>query len=298
MLNPTFPKQECATVTTDYVAPESIVNRTIYGNESFDTGTEYRLQPAFGEELWLKLERAGLTPDVINELSILEVCAGTGFLTFHLLSRCSPKRLTVNDISASEMAAAQHLIQAHYPAATIDWVLGDIHAVTFDRKFDLIIGNSFMHHFYNVPQVLSQFHELLNPGGAFITLHEPTPMSTVVEGGKFFAWPLAVLAPGLVNNIARARYKGEPSATDLWMFEPAKLRQVALQSGFKAIDIHSWGLIRPIVVQRSGLHMSADKPQLSSRERHTFIKAVKVDAILNRFLSHRCFGSICVVCKK
>ena len=28
----------------------------------------------------------------------LEVCAGTGFLTLHLLSRCSPKSLTVNDI--------------------------------------------------------------------------------------------------------------------------------------------------------------------------------------------------------
>lgn len=298
MLNPSFPKQACATVTTPYVAPDSIVNRTIHGNEAFDSGTEYRLQPAFGEELWLKLERAGLTSDVLSELSVLEVCAGTGFLTFHLLSRCSPKSLTVNDISVSEMTAAQHLMQAHYPAAKIDWVLGDMHTVTFERKFDLIIGNSFIHHFYNVPQVLARFHDLLNPGGLFITLHEPTPMSTVVEGAKMLVWPLAVLAPGLVNNIARARYKGEPSATDLWMFEPALLKQVALQSGFKSVDVHSWGLLRPIVVQRFGLHMSADKPQLSARETHTFNKAVKIDAVLSRFLPHRCFGSICLVCRK
>jgi len=298
MLNPSFPKSACAAVTTPYVAPDSIVNRTIHGNETFDTGTEYRLQPTFGEELWLKLERAGLTSDVLNELSVLEVCAGTGFLTFHLLSRCSPTSLTVNDISASEMGAAQNLIQAYYPDATIDWVLGDMHTVTFERKFDLIIGNSFIHHFYNVPQVLSRFHDLLNPGGIFITLHEPTPMSAVVEGAKIFAWPLAVLAPGLVNKIARARYKGEPSATDLWMFEPALLKQVALQSGFKSFDVHSWGLLRPIVVQRFGLHTSADKPQLSDQETRTFIKAVKIDAMLNRFLPHRCFGSICIVRKK
>jgi ubiquinone/menaquinone biosynthesis C-methylase UbiE len=297
MLNPTFSKQACTAVTTPYVAPDNIVNRTVHGNESFDTGMEYRLQPAYGEELWLKLERAGLTPDVLNELSVLEVCAGTGFLTFHLLSRCSPKSLTVNDISASEMETAQHLMQAHYPDTTIDWVLGDMHTNTFGRKFDLIIGNSFIHHFYNVPQVLARFHELLNLGGLFITLHEPTPMSTVVEGGKIFAWPLAVVAPELVNNIARARYKGKPSATDLWMFEPALLKQVALQSGYKSVDFYSWGLLRPIVVQRKGLHLSADKPQLTAPEIQTFRKAVKIDAVLNRFLPHRCFGSICVVCK-
>ena len=298
MLNPSFPKQTCDTVTNHYVAPENIVNRTIHGNEAFDTGTEYRLQPAFGEEIWLKLQRAGLMPGVFSELSVLEVCAGSGFLTFHLLSRSSPKSLTVNDISVSEMTAAQHLIQANYPTAKIDWVLGDMHTVNFEHKFDLIIGNSFIHHFYNVPQMLARFHDLLNPGGIFITLHEPTPMSTVVEGAKILGWPLAVLAPRLVNNIARARYKGESSATDLWMFEPALLKQIALKSGFKYVDVHPWGLLRPIVVQRAGLHMSADKPQLSARELHTFNKAVKIDAVLSRFLPQRCFGSICLVCRK
>lgn len=298
MLNPSFPKSACVTVTTPYVAPESIVNRTIHGNESFDTGAETRLQPAFGEELWLKLGRAGFAPSVLNELSVLEVCAGSGFLTFHLLSKCRPKSLTVNDISASEMASSQLLMKSHYPAANIEWVLGDMHTVDFARKFDVIIGNSFIHHFYNVPQVLARFQELLNPGGVFITLHEPTPMSTVVESAKILAWPLAVCAPKLVNNIARLRYKGNPSATDLWMFEPAKLRKAALQSGFKSVDFHAWGLLRPIVVQRKGLHTSADKPQLTEAEIQTFRKAVKTDSILNRFLPKRCFGSICVVCRK
>jgi len=298
MLNPSFPKSACAVVTSTYIAPGSILNRTIHGNESFDTGTEFRLQPAFGEELWLKLERAGYNPEMLNRLSVLEVCAGTGFLTYHLLYRCTPKDLTVNDISASEMASAQHLMQAHHSKAEIDWVLGDMHTVNFERKFDLIIGNSFIHHFYNVPQILAKFNELLNPGGAFITLHEPTPMSAVVEGAKILVWPLAVLAPGLINNISRANYKGEPSATDLWMFEPAKVKQVAIQSGFKAVDVYSWGLLRPIVVQRKGLHLSAEKPRLSEPEIQTLRKAFKIDAILNRFLPSRCFGSICVVCRK
>lgn len=295
MLNISFPKSACDEVTSPYVAPQSLVNRTMHGNESFDTGTEYRLQSAYSEALWLKLERARVTPNLLNESSVLEVCAGTGFLTFHLLSRCSPKSLTVNDISALEMMSSQQLMKVHYPTTTINWALGDMHTVEFEKKFDVIIGNSFIHHFYNVPQVLARFQELLKPGGVFITLHEPTPMATVVEGGKIFAWPLAVLAPGLVNNILRARYKGAPSATDLWMFKPAKLRQVALQSGFKSVDIHSWGLFHNIVIQRKGLHLSIDKPSLNDSEIALFRRAIKMDAIINRYLPSRCFGSICAV---
>ena len=268
------------------------------GNKSLDTGTEYRLQAIFGDELWLKLERIGLTPNAIKKLSVLEVCGGTGFLTYHLLARSHPKSFAVNDISASEMEAAKCLIQAHYPFVDIDWILGDMHSAIFDRKFDLIIGNSFLHHFCNVPQALSRFHELLNPGGQFITLHEPTPMSTVVEGAKILAWPLAVLAPEFVNNIARMRYQGEPSDTDLWMFESSKLKLMGLQAGFKAVDTHPWGLLRPILVEKYGLHMSSSRPRLSEREIQIFQKAIKADSVLNRFLPIPCFGSICAVYRK
>ena len=298
MLNPSFPKSVCDTVTSPYVAPESIVNRTICGNESNNTGPETRLQAAYGEEIWMKLERAGLTASVLSELSVLEVCAGTGFLTYHLLSRCNPKTLTVNDISSSEMTAARHLISNNYPDAKIDWLLGDMHTIKFNRKFDVIIGNSFIHHFYNVPAVLARFCELLAPNGIFITLHEPTPMSTVVEGGKILAWPLAVLSPGLVSNIARARFKGSPSTTDLWMFEPKKISRVALQSGFKSVDTHFWGLFRPVVVYRHNLYTSVDRPELTESEINVFRKAVKVDSFLNKILPSRFFGSVCLVCNK
>ena len=285
-------------VTSAYVAPESIVNRTIHGNEENNTGAETRLHPIFGEEIWLKLERAGFSPSVLNGLSVLEVCAGTGFLTFHLLSRCRPKSLVVNDISASEMTAAQHLMRQSYPSAKIDWLLGDMHTINFERKFDVIIGNSFIHHFYNVPHVLARFQELLNPGGVFITLHEPTPMATVVESGKIVAWPLAVLAPEFVNNIVRERYKGSPSATDLWMFEREALFKVALQSGFKSVDVQPWGLFRPIIVHRNSLHLSSEKQKLDETELKMFRKAIRLDSIFNRILPSRCFGSMCVVCKK
>lgn len=298
MLNPSFPKSACRHIGSNYVVPDTIALRTLRGNESFDTGQEYRLQSVYGDEIWLKLARVGFAPSDFNELSVLEVCAGTGFLTYHLLAKCTPKNLTVNDISFAELEASRKLITSNYLEAAIDWVVGDMHAVEFDRKFDLIIGNSFIHHFHNVPQVLSRFHDLLTDKGVFISLHEPTPMSTVVEGAKMLAYPLGVVAPGLVNDIARARYRGEPSSTDLWMFESAKLKRVAQQVGFKSINIFPWHLLRTIVAQRDGLHLSEDKPRLSDDEVHALRKAIDRDALLNRILPERFFASFCLVCRK
>ena len=123
-------------------------------------------------------------------------------------------------------------------------------------------------------------------------------MSTIVESGKILAWPLAVLAPGFVNNLARLRHKGGPSATDLWMFESEVLRKVVVQSGFKSMDISSWGLFRPMAVSRHSLHTSVNKPTLNEYEQQLLMNSIETDAILNRFLPARCFGSMCVVCKK
>lgn len=296
MLNPTFSKAMQRTVKNAYVAPVDIVERTVQGNSEMDTGMEHRLQQAYGDENWLKLERAGLAPDVLSGKDVLEVCAGTGFLTYHLLQRCQPRRLTVNDISATELNAARALVTRTYPAAQVEWALGDMHTLEFGRRFDVIIGNSFVHHFHDVPQVLSRLSSMLSPGGVFISLHEPTPMSAVVEGGKIAVWPLAILAPKLVVDIARYRYQGSPSETDVWMFESNKIKQVARESGFRMVKTIPWGLARPILVQRRGLHLGRGKPALSPAEEESFNRAVQLDSLLNRFLPQRCFGSLTLVC--
>ena len=299
MLNPSFSKAMQNSITTPYVATEEIASLTLTGNEAFDTGgVEHRTQPVFGEEIWLKLDRAGFGPEFFQGVDVLEVCAGTGFLTYHLLQHCQPKSLTVNDISESELGLAREFITQSFSDVSIDWVLGDMHTVDFGRQFDVIIGNSFIHHFHNVPKVLVRLASMLKPGGVFISLHEPTPMSTVVEGGKVVVWPLAVVAPGFVNEIARARYKGQPSTTDLWMFEAKKITAVARRSGFSQVEAMPWGMLRAIVVQRNGLHLSDDKPVLSADEIRRFQWAIRADAWLTGFLPQRCFGSICLICHR
>ena len=139
-------------------------------------------------------------------------------------------------------------------------------------------------------------YSLLSPGGVFISLHEPSLISTVIEGAKLLAYPIALLAPGWVNDIARERYTGEPSSTDIWMFDPKKLRKVALESGFSRVDIYPWHLLRQIFVQKFNLHLSEKKQNLTDSEEYKLKSAVLIDSYANRILPIRCFGSICLVC--
>lgn len=298
MLNPTFSPAAKRRIRQTYVAPEDIAQSTVAGNEAFKTGNEYRLQKIYGDEIWGKLTRAGLGRAFFDGARVLEVCAGTGYLTYHLLARSVPAQLIVNDISETELAACRALIGSHFAQAAVSWAQGDMHTMAFEGSFDVIIGNSFLHHFHNVPAVLRRFAALLRPGGTFISLHEPTPMSTVVEGGKTLAWPLACIMPGFVNDIARARYRGEPSLTDIWMFEAPKLRRVAVAAGFREARTTPWHLARAMTVFRHGLHLSRVKPELTPVEASLLAKAIALDSQLNRVLSTRCFGSVCLVCTR
>jgi ubiquinone/menaquinone biosynthesis C-methylase UbiE len=206
--------------------------------------------------------------------------------------------LTVNDISQYEILSSQNLIGKEFPGLAVKYVEGDLHTVDFRENFDLIIGNSFLHHFYNLPLALKRFQELLKPGGKFISLHEPTPMATVVEAGKLLAYPLAVVSPGLVNEIARERHKGPSSNTDLWLFNPTELKKISLNAGFKTSVTYPWHLFRSFVSAKMKLHLSENKPKLSKIEATILSIAITVDSFVNRFIPDRFFGSVCIVCTK
>ena len=298
MLNITHPKSVYKYVTEPYCMTGSIANDIIFGNSLSDTGPEFRLQDVYGEEIWLKLNRAGFTSSMFDSLNILETCAGTGFLTYHLLQRCKPNQLTVNDISQIEIEASKKLISKLIPKSNINWILGDMHEINFEQKFDMIIGNSFLHHFHNVPKVLSRFSNLLNKGGSFVSLHEPTLLASVIESGKLIRYPFAVISPKMVNNFIRSRYKGNPDSTDIWMFEKKKLKELALNCGFTKVNIYPWNLFRPIYVAKNSLHLNKTKSELKDNEISSFKLALKLDSFLNRFLPFRFFGSLCLVCEK
>jgi ubiquinone/menaquinone biosynthesis C-methylase UbiE len=297
MLNPTFSTLASKRVLEDYIAPLDIAKSSLEANANFETGREYRLQDVYGEEIWLKLKRAGFTIEKLNNLRILEVCAGNGFLTYHLLKKITPVKYVVNDISTIELEQNKALVSENISYET-EYLLGDVHQLKADYQFDLVIGNSFLHHFHNVPRAMKSILSYLRPGGVFISLHEPTPLSPVVEGAKIYALPLGILFPSLLNNIIRRRYSGPPSSTDLWQFEEKKFKKILSQLNVSESRFYYWNLFRPIVVQKNGLHLSQEKQKLNEHEVSQFKNSISRDAELNKILPARFFGSMCIVVKK
>ena len=298
MLNPTFSTFHTNKISEDYIAPKDIAESNLTANSNFETGLEYRLQNVFGEEIWLKLERAGFTEDRFNKSSILEICAGNGFLTYHLLTNIRPIRYVINDISEIELEQNKKLIFENFSNPCIEYLQGDVHALDVSGKFDIIIGNSFLHHFHDVPKALNSIMSYLKPGGTFISLHEPTPLSPIVEGAKIFALPIGIMFPTLINNFIRMRYVGPPSETDLWMFEEKKMKKLFSKLKFANSKFYYWNLFRPIVVQKKSLHLSINKQSLSALEEKQFKNSILKDSLLNKFLPSRFFASMCIVLEK
>lgn len=298
MLNPTYPKYYKKKEVSPYHLDNSILKKNIINNTYSDTGPELRLQEVYADEIWLKLKRAGFSPEKFNTKNILEPCAGTGFLFFHLLKKCSPKSLILNDISLKELERSKKLLSKNNFFQNIKYFVGDINNISIDQSIDLIIGNSFLHHFNNVGNALTNFANLLPKGGIFISLHEPTEIASVVESGKLYRYPFAVTFPKLTNDIIRYKYKGKIDETDIWIFNKKKLSKLVLASGFSKVRIYKWNLLRQLYVAKNTLHLNKNKNLLSDIEVKGLKRAIYYDSILNRFLPSRFFGSFMIVCEK
>lgn len=297
MLNNTFGRATNVAVTTPYIAPPELAELTVFGNSHTQTGTEHRLDDVFGYELWSKLDRMGISPQLLGSLDILEVCAGTGFLAYHILARCKPQKYVMNDISPWELEQGKQLIEENLGDRFVDFVEGDVHQLAFHHQFDLVIGNSFLHHFHNVPSALQAIRQTLRPGGYFISLHEPTPMAVVLESGKMGLFPLAVMAPKLTIDMARRRHHDGPSDTDLWLFQPRVLRQTLVSAGFETVKFFPLNLTRPIVNRRLMRRTKMGSESNHADELAGLRRSIKIDGLLNRVLPPRFFGSLAFIAR-
>lgn len=298
MLNTTYPKSYKKKEVRPYFLEKSIANSTLVGNLNYNAGPEFRLQKIYGDEIWLKLKRAGFDQEKFDSKDILEPCSGSGFLTYHLLKRCKPRLLVANDISSLEIEQSKKLLSKYEFSKVISWNMDDMFKFKSNQNFDLIIGNSFLHHFYDVKKVLVNFANLLKKGGTFISLHEPSEIASVVESGILHRYPFAVMFPELINDIIRNKFKGKIDDTDIWMFNKNKISDLILNSGFSKVKIYPWNLVRQIYVAKYSLHLNKTKPSLSDKEVTALKRAIQLDNFLNKFLPCRFFGSLMIVCEK
>lgn len=302
MLNPAFTAETQRAYGSRFALPETFAGVVGAANADFETGAELRTQYAYGEELWSRIRQLGLQEVNWDEAQILDACCGTGFLSYHLLARVHPRQLTMLDLSPHEVRAAKELIATRFgQAGDVRAVCGDLaDAALAPEQFDIVVGNSFLHHFPDVPKALASTYRLLRPGGLFIGLHEPTPASSALESGQL----RQVGAFYLIRRryLSMIRHRGpammRPGATDIWVFELDDMRNLLSQAGFKEVRVVPRYLIRPFAVAVVNMHLTPSRPRLTPRRSALLTASVRLDAALTRLLPECVFGGLSFVGRK
>ena len=139
MLNPGFPiKFE----SSDYILNKELIGKVASKNSDFNT-EEVRFEDVFTFEIWKKLTILGVKPSDLNNFDILDICAGSGYLSYHLLRRCSPKKLTLLDISQSEINHAREILTKKYPEAHFEFSTADFLNSNYKKQLQFQNQNLF-----------------------------------------------------------------------------------------------------------------------------------------------------------
>lgn len=301
MLNTCFPKDLVTEETKGYVLPRSVADQVYCANADFGNGPELRLQDVYREELWRKLQSLGFGPNWWNGKTVLDLCCGTGFLSYHLLARATPRHVTMLDISEKEVAEAKQLIASNYGDRSFDVKCANaLDSGCASASFDVVIGNSFLHHFPDVGMALREFARVIKPEGYFVGLHEPKAAAIALESRNPTNW-LAYARHGsdFVEKLRPAGTTLPPgTGTDVWLFDEGELRSLLTEAGFGTVRTEQWNFIRPLVVATATLFLSPDRPRLGLLGQGLLRAAVASDAILRELLPPACFASLAFSAQK
>ena len=305
MLNPNFPPEVLtadAESVRNYVLPERPAARAQVANRSFDSGErEYRLDPVYTSELWQKIGDLGLERSRWERLDVLDVCSGAGFLSYHLLRRCEPRSLTCLDISHHEVAAARALLDPREQRTRIEFRVDDVlNLDPKDGQFDVVIGNSFLHHFPDVGRALERLCQVLRPGGVFAPLHEPTPTAIALESRNPMRWiQLARSGEKLVDQLRQeAASVGSSAGADVWLFEKDDLQDLCLRAGFRSVGVVRSHLLRPLVCAVASIQPRAERPELANWQRTALAWSGAVDRRLRAVLPSGWYGSVSIAARR
>lgn len=301
MLNQVFPKGLVTQSTQRFVLDEQVLAHVYRSNAANCNGPELRLQPVYQQELWNKLDDLGMPPSWWVGKRVLDLCCGTGFLSYHLLSRAAPRALTLLDISQSEIAEARRLIVGRRSSVPVDFLCANaLSSGVPEETYDVVIGNSFLHHFPDVPSALREFARIVRPGGFFVSLHEPKPGAAALETRNPMRW-LSWLSDG-PQFVERLRNPGceVPSGdiTDVWLFDDESTRSLLLEAGFRQVCIRNWNLLRPLVVAVASLHLSPQRPRLGAASVCMLALAVQADTVLRKIIPGHYWASLAFAAQK
>lgn len=190
----------------------------------------------------------------------LDVCAGTGLVCLNCMKHDLFRQFYAIDICKSSI---DRLVEK----TTNEGITGVIPAVddvfntNFEENFfDLVIGNSFLHHLPDNKRFLLEAYRILKPGGVLCLTHEPTISAKKLE--EFLNRKIL--------NIKRLFFRKNLSATgsailltDIWQYSYEQMFDLLDNSGYTDIKILGQGRIATIIgsfIERNWVRLTDSMP--------------------------------------
>ncbi|MGE4130973.1 MAG: class I SAM-dependent methyltransferase [Bdellovibrionales bacterium] len=206
-------------------------NRVIQANA--DLGEEYAHHQWLPVADWcfqeIKGKVAWLPPSQWDEL--LDVCAGTGYISLNLMRKGLFKNCVALDINQDALNILSQRAR-DLGVHGIKTEQGDIFQTHFpDNRFDCIVGNAFLHHLPDVPRFLAEMIRILKPGGVLCLTKEPG-IST-----EFWENVIPVTLKRLVGKKHWPENSDDVPLTDIWQFKQSTIKSLFESAGFETVKV-------------------------------------------------------------
>lgn len=173
----------------------------------------------------------------------LEVGAGTGYFSLHLLMAGVVGEATCTDISPGMLEVLR--ANAERLGLDVATAVADAERLPFDdESFDLVLGHAVLHHIPDVERAFAEFRRVLKPGATIVFAGEPSRY-----GDRLANVPKR--AAGTLAPLWRAAIGAQPASdgdrdgggenheleqhVDVHAFVPGDLERLARRAGFENV---------------------------------------------------------------
>lgn len=175
----------------------------------------------------------------------LEIGAGTGYFSLHLLQAGVVEHATATDISPGMITVLER--NADMLGLQVEALVADAEQLPFDdASFDLVLGHAVLHHIPDLNQAFAEIFRVLRPGGVLLFAGEPSrngdKLATVPKRAAHFVAPLwrRVLRAGPAqhgHDDGGEENHALESQVDVHAFVPAELRAPIDAAGFSDVRV-------------------------------------------------------------
>lgn len=181
----------------------------------------------------------------------LEIGAGTGYFSLHLLMSGVVGRATCTDISPGMLEALKS--NAQRLGLEVGTQVADAERLPFeDGSFDLVLGHAVLHHIPDLGRAFAELERVLRPGGTIVFAGEPSRHGDRIAGvPKRAATAVAPLwraalrasaAPPGHSDGGEENHELERHV-DVHAFVPGQLEALAREAGFEDVRVRGEELL-------------------------------------------------------